>query len=237
MKIIVTPDGEPIGLNDDFTWKSARRTGSMLERWKGLQPSPEVVQMFAGLFDHVTVTIIDTGESIACTHLGDRIEFASAGEDDPGDFALEIYGYQAERLADQISRGTIDALEQFRIARSLIGARQMGPKSLKKNPLISNARLQKVISGKNLIHVYLVSPDTGAEKDARFTWIHVAGEWLVVPGHHGQPQRTFRLSVDDALELQRQLSKAMNAGGITDWLKMAHWYVTWRKRVELPAKQ
>ena len=63
------------------------------------------------------------------------------------------------------------------------------------------------------------------------------GEWLVVPGHHGRPQRTFRLSVDDALELQRQLSKAMHAGGLTDWVKMAHWYVTWRKRVELPAKQ
>ena len=237
MKIIVTSDGDPIRLNDDGTWKSARPAGSTLERWQSLRPSPEIVQMFAGLFVRVTVTIIDTGESIACTHLGNRIEFASAGEDDPGDFALEIYGYQAERLADQISQGAIDALEQFRIARSLIGARQMGSKSLKRNPLLSSARLRKIISGKNLIHVYLVSPDTGVEKDAHFSWIHVDGEWIVVPGHHGRPQRTFRLSVEDALELQRQLSKAMNAGGLTDWVKMAHWYVTWRKRVELPTKQ
>jgi hypothetical protein len=237
MKIIATPDGDPIRLNDDGTWEPARPTGSILERWQSLQPSPETGQVFAGLFRRVTVTVIDSGESIACTHHGDHIEFASAGEGDPGDFILEVYSYQAERLADQISQGAIDDLEQFRIARSLIGARQTGSRSLKRNPLVSNARLQKIISGKNLIHVYLASPDTALEKDARFTWIHVDGEWLVVPGHYGQAQRTFRLSVRDALELQRQLSSAMNAGGLADWVKMAHWYVKWRKRVELQAKQ
>ena len=233
MKVIVTPEGEPIALKDDGTWKSARGSGSVLDLWKGLDPNGEIVPMFAGLFDRVIVHVIDTGERIVCAHHGDRIEFAGAAGDDSASLAIDIHAYQAERLADRVARGTIDPLERFRIARTLIAARQTGSNSLLRNPLMSNSKLRKIVSGKNLIHVLLASPDPEEEGDARFSWFYVDGEWVVVPGFHGTPQRAFRLSVDDALELQKQLFKAMSAGGLMDWVKMAQWYVAWRKKVEV----
>jgi hypothetical protein len=220
---------------DDGTWKSARVVGSVFDLWNGLDPKPKIVEMFAGLFDQVIVHVIDTEERIACVHHGDRIEFRRAGEDDAAGLAVDIYSYQAERLASQVAHGDIDPVERFRIARTLIAARQTGAKSLLHNPLMSNSKLRKVISGKNLIHVYLTSPDPNLDEDARFSWIYVDGEWLVVPGFQGTAQRRFRLSVDDALELQRQLFKAISGGGVTDWLRMAQWYLAWRKKVEIPA--
>ena len=236
MRFVVTSQGEPIALKDDGTWESARGAGSVLDLWKGLDPKPEIVQMFAGLFDRVTVRVIDTGERVACVHHGDRIEFTRAGGDDSAGLAVDIYAYQAERLADRIVRGTIDPLERFRIARALMAARQTGSNSLLRNPLMSTSKLRKVISGKNLIQVQLTSPDPKEEGDAHFSWIHVDGEWVVVPGFHGTPQRMFRLRVDDALELQRQLFKAMSRGRLTDWVRTAQWYVAWRKKVEISAE-
>jgi hypothetical protein len=236
MKVFVTPEGEPIALEADGTWKSVRGTGSVLDLWKRLELQTEIVHMFAGLFDRVTVHVIDTDERIACVHYGDRIEFLAATADDSPDLAVDIYAYQAERLASQIDGGTINPVERFRIARTLMSARQTGSTSLLRNPLMSNNRLRKIISARNLIHVYLTSPEPEQEGDARFSWIHVDGEWLVVPGFYGTAQRTFRLRVDDALELQKQLFKAMSGAGPTDWVRMAQWYVGWRKKVEIPTE-
>jgi hypothetical protein len=98
---------------------------------------------------------------------------------------------------------------------------------------MSNAALRKIRSGKTLLHVHLVSPDQTEEPDARMTWIYADPEWIVVPGLHGTAQRTFRLTVDDAMELQRQLFKGLSGGKLTDWIKLAHWYVGWRSRVEV----
>jgi hypothetical protein len=207
MRIVVTPLGEPIRLNDDGTWQSARPSGSILERLKSLRPSPEIVGAYAELFHRVTIRVIDTDERVLCVHHGDRIEFGAVNDADVGDFAVDIYGYQAERLADQVDRGIIDPPGRFRIARALITARQRGPNSLLRNPLMSNAALRKIISGQTLRHVHLVSPDQTEEPDARMTWIYADPEWIVVPGLHGTAQRTFRLTVDDAMELQRQLFK------------------------------
>ncbi len=234
MQIIVTPEDEAIALKDDGTWESAGGPRSVLDLWKGLAPTSEIVAMFAGVFERLTVHVIDTEESIRCVHHGDRIEFTQATDDDSASLSVHIHAYQAVRLADHVAQGTIDIVERFRIARTLMAARQRGTNSLLRNPLMSNSKLRKVISGKNLIHVHLSSPDPEKEGDARFSWIHVDGEWLVVPGFHGTPQRTFRLSVDYAMELQSHLFKAMSGGGLTDWVKLAHWYVVWRRKVEIP---
>ena len=236
MKVIVTPEGEPIALKDDGTWLSATGAGSVLDLWKGLDPDAKIVRLFEGLFDRVIVHVIDTGERIACVHHGDRIEFVAAAADESASLAVDIHAYQAQRLADRVARGTIDPVERFRIARSLIGARQTGANSLLRNPLMSNGKLRKIVSGKDIIHVLLKSPDPEEEGDARFSWFYVGGAWVVVPGFHGTAQRAFHLSVDDALELQKQLFKAMSGGGVIDWVRMAQWYVAWRKKVEVPVE-
>jgi len=83
--------------------------------------------------------------------------------------------------------------------------------------------------------VYLISPDPEQEENATFTLIYVNKGWLVIQGLQGEPERIFRVSVADALELQRHLFAGMKAGSWLEWLKIGRWYVGWRKKVEVPS--
>jgi hypothetical protein len=101
------------------------------------------------------------------------------------------------------------------------------------NPLSSRPSLRRLIRAKNLIHVYLTSPDPAQEPDSTFSIIHVNRRSLLVPGLHGTPERIFRLTVADAFELQRMLLQGLKGGRATKWLQVATWYVGWRKRVQV----
>jgi hypothetical protein len=39
--------------------------------------------------------------------------------------------------------------------------------------------------------------------------------------------------VSDALEIQRQFNHGMRRGSLGVWVKIARWYVEWRRRVEV----
>jgi hypothetical protein len=206
VRTIITPDRKAVVLADDGTWKYAA-SGSVLDRWQSLTVPPQVVELLRDAFERLGIRIVDTGEAFTCHHRGDR-------------------------LAAQLAGGDVDDLERFRIVREMIAgaAAKMG---VVDNPLSSKPSLRRIISAKNLIHVYLTSPVPAEEPDSTFTIIHVNRRSLLVPGLHGTPERVFRLGVADALELQRVLVQGLKGGGATKWLKVAKWYVGWRKRVQV----
>jgi hypothetical protein len=206
--------------------------GSVLARWKSLDIPATFVKMLDGVFDRIGVKIVDTAEALTCVHHGDRIEITPGLDAAAVDFVVEIQAFQAERLAAQIARGEIDELERFRIAREVFVA--AGRKSAA-NPLSSNPNLRRLIRAKDLVHIHLVSPDPAQEPNALFSLIHVSKQSLLVPGHHGTPERVFRLTVPDVLELQRVMGPALKRRRASEWLKIAKWYLDWRKRVEVQA--
>ena len=234
IKRIITSDQKVINLNDDGTWQYAASSGSTLEKWKSLELPADMIGFFKGLFENLGVQIIDSGEAFTCIQRGDKIEFVPGVDEDSVDFSLHLYGYQVERLAEHIAKGDINELERFRIAREFFGRSSSGKANVLNNPLISNVFLRRLIGGKNLIHVYLISPDPEQEENATFTLIYVNNGWLVIPGLQGKPERIFRVSAADALELQRHLFAGMKAGSWLEWLKVGRWYVSWRKKVEVP---
>ena len=206
--------------------------GSVLARWRSLIVPATFVKMLDGVFDRIGVRIVDTAETLTCVHHGDRIEIMPGLDPAAVDFVVEIQAFQAERLAKQIAGGEIDELEQFRIAREVFVA--AGRKNAA-NPLSSNPNLRRLIRAKNLVHIHLVSPDPVQEPNALFSLIHVSKQSLLVPGHHGTPERVFRLTVPDVLELQRVMGPALKRRRASEWLKIARWYLNWRKRVEVQA--
>lgn len=233
MRILATPEKKAVVLRDDGTWSYANGPGSVVERWKALSVPRAFAEMLAGTFDRAGVRIVDTGETLTCIHRGDRIEIAAGLDPASVDYTVQIYSYQAERLAQQIAGGAIDELERFRIAREVFIA--AGASGVARNPLSSNPNLRRVIRAKNLVHISLVSPDPAQEPDALFSLIHVNKTSLVVPGLYGTPERVFRLSVSDVLELQRVLGPALKRARAREWLKIARWYIAWRKKVEVAA--
>ena len=187
-----------------------------------------------GLFGALGIRVTDTGEAFTCIHRGDRIEFVPGLDEAGVDFIVPVYQFQLARLADHLGRGSIDQLEQFRIVRALF-ATAAGRRHLLSNPLLSNATLRRIIRGKNLLQVTLVSPDPRQEPDATYTIVFVNQEQLVIPGLHGTPQRILRVGVREAIELQRQIYAGMKANDLGTWVTIARWYVDWRKRVEVAA--
>lgn len=233
MTTVMTPDRKAVLLHDDGTWKYATAAGPTLERLKTLSIPPSIAETVNGMFSRLGVRVIDTGEAFTCVHRGDRVEFVSGVNAATVDFTVQVYRFQLDRLAEYIGRGTLDEVEQFRIACALFGS-AAGDRHIMGNPLMSNAVLRRMIRGKNLVHVTLVSPDPAQEPDAAYTIIFINGEQLVVPGRHGTPLRVLRVPLEDAIALQKNLFAGMKAGKApSKWIKIAKWYVDWRKRVEV----
>jgi hypothetical protein len=82
----------------------------------------------------------------------------------------------------------------------------------------------------DLIHVHLRSP-VDEEEDVNHTLIHAAGQWVVIPGLHGNPRRVFDLTMADALEYHRRTIDAIHKDRFMNWLSFASWYKKWRKGV------
>ena len=123
-------------------------------------------------------------------------------------------------------------MELFRITEVLFehGA---GPRHLLGNPLVSNPLLRFLVRGKQLLHITLVSPDQAQGPDARWTMTFANGQWLVLKGHHGLPQRVLRATVQDAIDVQRLLFEGMKAADLGTWTRLARAYVKWRRKVEV----
>ena len=232
MPQVLTSDGKLVLLKDDGSWAYAPAGGSVLDKLRAFTIPPAIVEAVRGLFGRIGIRVADTGEMFTCAQTGDRIEFAPGIDEASVDFVVPVHQYQLARLAEYIGRGTLDALEQFRIVRALF-ATAAGRRHLLSNPLLSNPVLRRIIRGRNVLHVTLVSPDPSQEPDTTCTILFVNNEQIVVPGLHGTPQRVLRVGVPEAVELQRQIHAGMKADDLGTWMTIARWYVDWRKRVEV----
>lgn len=233
MEVVLTSKGRPVLLKDDGTWISATAAGaSMFEKLRALTLPPAVVEAARGLFGAIGVRVLDTGETFTCSQRGGRIEFTRGIDEAAVDFTVPVYQYQMARLGEQVRRGALEPIEQFRIIRALF-ATGAGQRHLLSNPLLSNPVLRRIIRGKNVLHVTLVSPDPDQEPDAAFTILFINHEQIVVPGLHGTPQRRLRVPVAEAMELQRQMAAGLQSGDLKTWIGIARWYVGWRTRVEV----
>lgn len=235
MRHLLTEDGRVARLEDDGRWAFAPTTGSGLEKLRAFPVAPAVVDAVRGLFGQLGMRVVETGEEFTCVQRGDRIEFTPGIDEASVDFVVPMYLFQIDRVTEFIEDGVLDDVEMFRITDVLF-AHGVGRRHLLSNPLVSNPVLRLIIRGKHLLHITLVSPDPQQAQDALYTLAFVSKQWLLVPGHHGTPQRVLRVSVSEAIEVQRQLHAGMKAGDLGTWIGIARWYVKWRRRVEVRAE-
>jgi hypothetical protein len=203
--------------------------GPALAKWQSLTQHPRVVQFFTGLLDHAGVRVTDTGEEFTCHHRGDRIEFEPALDPAKVDYTVDIVAAQVDRMAAHAASGELDEAQQYRIISTLFTP---ATAATLRSSVLANPFLRRLAGAEELIHVHLVPPTPGQEP-VRHTLVYANRQWLVLPGLHGRPGRTYRMGLADALEYQRRVFHAVKANRLLTWLKFCFWYRSWRKGVSV----
>lgn len=201
---------------------------SSIELWQRFSDNQAIAAFFEGTFERAGVRVTDTGEAFTCRHLGDRFELTPGIDEDRVDFVVAIERFRVERFAAEAQRGDLGELARFRALKAMFTP---ATRATLQNPVMSNGRLRRLSRVEDLIHVRLLSPAPHEEPDAEHTLVHAADQWLVLPGLHGAPRRTFRLSCEQALEYQRRVMAARSGRGPARWLAFQRWYVRWRPTV------
>jgi hypothetical protein len=197
------------------------------EKWQALTRQGPIVQFFRGLFERAGVRVTDTGEEFTCHHKGDHIELHQGLDRAGVDYTVEIDSAQVDRLAGYAGDKELDAQEQYRILGVLFTP---ATAAMLRAPVLANPWLRWLMGAEDVIHVYLLPP-TPREQEVSHTLIYANRQWMVLPGLHGKPGRTYRMPLDEALEYHRQAFAALKANTFGAWWRFASWYKQWRKKV------
>jgi hypothetical protein len=201
---------------------------TVLGTWRAVTQDPRVVDFFKGTFERAGVRVTDSGEAFTAIHRGHRVDLEPSVDDTTTDFVVEIDSSQAERFAQAAATGELDRIAQYRVVRALFTP---ATRATLRTPMLANGVLRRIARIEELIHVTLRSPVPAEEPDATHTLIHVRGQWLVIPGLHGRPGRSFELTTADAVTYQRHVFRGLKRSSWLGWLQFGIWYLRWRPTV------
>jgi len=195
-----------------------------LEKWQALTRHPQIVRFFHGLFDRAGVRVSDTGEQFTCVHKDDHVELLPGLDPASVDYVVDVDSSQVDRLTSYAGDRDLDVNEQYRIVSALFTP---ATAAMLRAPVLANPWLRWLQGAEDLIHVHLVPP-TPEEKEVTHTLLYANRQWVVLPGLHGKPGRTYRMTISDSLMYHRKAFEALKANRFGTWFGFASWYKRWR---------
>jgi len=201
---------------------------SNLQQLGQLAKKKSTVTWFKGLFRQVHLEVSDTGEKFTILHHGDRAEVVPGFQAKKPNFVIPLTSKSIGGLTRAFSDDVIDKNEEYKIVRYMLvpclqAALQM--------PVLNNAALLRIVKVDTHWQEALIDPS--GKEDVQVTIVHVNKQWLVIPGFHGKPRRRLVLTSDQLLDFQRRVLAADASGKISDWTKLARWYVAWREEISV----
>ncbi|MDP6878380.1 MAG: hypothetical protein QGI18_07255 [Candidatus Marinimicrobia bacterium] len=205
---------------------------SSLKTWESILQTPELINYFNGIFNHLGVVIDETGESFTIHHTGDAFIFEEGIINEKVDFIVPLHVENIENMVRHSEDGKISENESWRILDVLFTP--MTRVTLE-TPVLSVNWRRKLAGVEDLTHVYLLNP-SGKEASSH-TLIYVKGQWLVLKGLHGSPRRIYRMTPTQSIEYQRAIFSAMQKDTLWGWWKFAKFYKKWRKSCSVNIKK
>ena len=205
---------------------------SSLKTWENILQTPELINYFNGIFNHLGVVIDETGESFTIHHTGDAFIFEEGIINDKVDFIVPLQVENIKNMVRHSEDGKISENESWRILDVLFTP--MTRVTLE-TPVLSVNWRRKLAGVEDLTHVYLLNP-SGKEASSH-TLIYVKGQWLVLKGLHGSPRRIYRMTPTQSIEYQRAIFSAMQKDTLWGWWKFAKFYKKWRKSCSVNIKK
>lgn len=200
------------------------------QQLKDLAQKKSAMDWFKGLFTQVHLEITDTGEKFTILHHGDRVEIVSGFQAEKPNFVIPLESENIRRLTSAFANDNINAQEQYRIVKFML---KPCLKAALEMPILNNRTLQKIVKVDTHWQEALLDPQ--GNEDEQVTVVYVNKQWLVLPGYHGKAQRRLLLTPDQLLDFQRRVLEADASGDISHWMKLAKWYVKYRKDVTVVA--
>ena len=234
---VITEKGNVVILNPDGSWvsyTSPKQDESSKEKLEGLELSTSVRDFFSGLFQSVGIEIIDTEEEFTIRQEDGNFIYSNGILREEVDFTVEIYTFQVDRLASFIQAGELSEVEKFRVLKAFYQPVMMaGFAQPEAKKFMTSRFFSWFINRKRITHVTLVSPDHEQEPSVSYSLLFFNKQWLLVPGLYGVPERVFHMNVDQSLDMNRHMVKAMEANRFLEWVKLAGWYKKCRNNVEV----
>ena len=232
MQTVAVLDDKPITINADGTWSYLPPKAPALERMQKAEIPASMVELLTGVFDRVGVCIKDTGERVIVAHKGDHFAFLDGSDGAAVDYDLSVNSHQIDLLIKHTEDGYSDPVARFGLVQVFLEALPFSVDSLLNRSVLTNPAFRKLVKAKDLIHLTMASPSPEERPDANFTLFFVNGAWHVAPELIGKPERVFRMSPEEALELMRMGHGATKAG-VLDLPGYATQYTKWRNKVEV----
>ena len=197
---------------------------SSLQKWEKILQTPELLNYFNGVFDHLGIEIKETGESFTIHHQGDSFTFEKGIVKEKVDFIVPLELQNIYNMIKHTKDGEISDNESWRILNVLFTP--MTRVTLETPVLAVNWR-RKLAGVEDLTHVYLLNPS--GEEASVHTLVYVKGQWLVLKGVHGDARRIYKMTPEQSIEYQRKIFSAMKKNSLWNWWKFSRWYKNWRK--------
>ncbi|SRR5258706_4463353 len=200
------------------------------QQLKDLAQKKSAMDWFKGLFTQAHLEITDTGEKFTILHHGDHVEIVSGFHAKKPNFVIPLESENISRLTAAFADDNIGAQEQYRIVKFML---KPCLKAALEMPILNNRTLQKIVKIDTHWQEALLDPQ--GNEDEQVTVVYVNKQWLVLPGYHGKAQRRLLLTPDQLLDFQRRVLEADASGDVAQWVKLARWYVKYRKEVTVVA--
>lgn len=186
------------------------------------------VEWFRGLFSQVHLEITDTGEKFTILHHGDRAEIIPGFHAKKPNFVIPLASESIGGLTRAFSDDRIDTQEEYKIVRFMLVPCLRAALEM---PILNNPALVKIVRVDTHWQEALLDPS--GRQDVQVTIVYVNKQWLVIPGFHGKPKRRLLLTPEQLMDFQRRVLAADASGKLSEWTKLARWYVNWREEISV----
>jgi hypothetical protein len=196
--------------------------GEAARKWASAEQPQSFLDFFRGTFTRLGITVVETGEQFTVIHQGDRFAFEAGAGD--VEFLIPIGQHNVDSLLRRASDGQLDDADAFGIMAVMFTPLT---REILKHPVAADDNLRQLSGVEETLHVVLL--DENGKEGAAHTLSYKGGAWDVTSGLVGTPQRTFRMTAQQALDYQRQAYAAMKANSPGGWADFSSWYKDWRE--------
>ena len=199
-----------------------------LQLLNDLAVRPSAVEWFRGLFNRAHLEVKDTNEEFAVVHHGDHMTIERGFEGGRGDFVVPLEAQNVQNLVNFFQDDHVEPYEEYRIVKFMLQPCLVAGLAL---PILRNPIIQCILKLDSHWQEAILDPE--GNEDEKLTVIYVNGQWLIIPGYWGHPQRRLVMTPAQVLEYQRRVFAAAEDGRLTAWRDVAKWYVDWREEVSV----